>query len=122
MMKDIEQHQVREAARPEGQFIAVAGQVQPRVREQVGGKRIRQVRLEIADAGADLDDAPRDGGVNEGQDAPIEARIDLFEQRLGLPGAQVALDLGLVLRERRRHGMNFSRRAANNTMRNSSQP
>ena len=78
--------------------------------------------LQIADAGADLDDAPRDGRVDQGQDAPVKARIDFLQQRLGLPGAQVALDLGLVLRERRRHGMNFSRRAANITMRNSSQP
>ena len=61
---------------PEGQFIAVAGQIQPRVWKQVGRDGRGQVGLQIADAGADLDDTPRDSWINEGQDAAIEARVD----------------------------------------------
>src|ERR1039458_3373663 len=100
MMEHVEQHQVREAPPPKRQFITVAGQVQPWVRKQVGRDRPRQVRLEIADTGADLDNAPRDGRVNERQDTLIKARIDSSQQRLVIPGAQVALDLRLMLRER----------------------
>src|ERR1019366_1408368 len=80
------------------------------------------MRLKIANAGADLDDVPRYVRVNQSQDATVKARIHFLQQRFGFPGAQVALDLHLVLRERCRHRMNLSRRAANITMRNSSQP
>ena len=111
-----------QAGLPERHFVAVASQVQPRVREQIGREGIGQVRLKVADAGTNLDDTPRNASVHEAEDAAVETRVDCLQQRFRFPGAQVALDLRLVLSERRGLGMNLRRRAANITMRNSSHP
>ena len=59
--------------------------------------------------------------LDEGDDAFVKAGVDLLEQRLGIPGTEVLLDLLLVLIQID-HAKNLSRRAANQTMRISNQP
>src|SRR6266568_556890 len=121
VMEDIEQNQMRDAPVNKRQFIAVTDQIQPRVREQVRADRAGQVRFQIADAGADFDDLSRLLRVDQPENPFVKVRIDFPQQRLGLPGAQVFLNLRLVLL-RRRHARNLKRRAAKRTMRSNSQP
>ena len=79
------------------------------------------MRLEVADAGADFDDASGQLQVNERKDAPVKTGINFPQQRFGFPAPQVLLNFSLMLRERSCH-RNFSRRAAKMTMRSSNQP
>ena len=79
------------------------------------------MRLEIADARTDLDDATRNGGVDLTNDTSIESRVNLLQQRLVAPEPEVFLDLGLMLFQRG-HAKNFNRIAAKRTIRSNSQP
>ena len=59
MMENIEQNQVGKAAGAERQFIAVTDQIEPGVGKKVGADCLGQGRLQVADAGTDLNDATR---------------------------------------------------------------
>src|SRR5258708_11572771 len=120
-MEDIKEHEVRERGAFERQIIAVAGEVEPRIGKQIGGDGRGQVGLEIADAGTYFNDAAGELLIDEFENAPIKPRIDLLEQRLGLPGAEILPDLELLLRERCQL-RNFKPRAAKRTIRSNRQP
>lgn len=100
VMPDIEEHEVREGFVGEGKFIAVADDVEPGIGKKVGGDGVGQVGLEVADAGTDFDDASGNLGVDQFEDALVEAGVDFLEERFRVPGAQVFFDLELMLRER----------------------
>src|SRR2546427_8278494 len=119
--EDIEQRQMRDALVSKREFVAVTDQIEPRVRKEVGANRAGQAPFQIADAGADFHDLSGPPRVDQPENPFVKVRVDFPQQRFGLPGAQVSLNLRLVLLQRR-HATNLRRRAAKKTMRSNSQP
>src|SRR5437773_1545603 len=105
MMKHVEQNQMRKAAAAERQFVTVTYDIKPGIGKEVSADGARQMSFQVADTGADFDDAPRDVGVQKRDDSFVEAGVDAAQQRLVLPGLEVALDFRLVLGERRAHAL-----------------
>src|SRR5688572_15728759 len=99
MMKDVEQNQMRNAACLQRQFISVANEVQPGIREEVGGDGLWQAALEISNARSGLDHRACYGMIHQGNDPLVESVVSVPQQRLGIPQAEVALDFDLVLGE-----------------------
>src|SRR6266404_3534503 len=97
MMKYVEQNQMRKAATDKWQFITVTDHIEPGIGKEVGADGARQMRFQVADAGADFDDAPRHVGVQERDDSFVKFGIDLAQQRLFLPRLEIALDFCLML-------------------------
>src|SRR2546423_14224267 len=118
MMKDIKQDQMGNGVVGKWQIVTVADEIEPRIRKQVRANRRGKMLLEVADAGADLDDQPRNIPIQLGNNAAIKIRVNILKERLVAPAPQVRLNLGLVLGQWN-HEKNFKRRAANQTMRRS---
>ena len=121
MVEHIKENQVRYARLAKGKLIAIADQIEPGVGKQIRADGSGKVALEIANARTDLQNCAGNLRIDEGDDAFVKAGVDLLEQRLGIPGTEVLLDLLLVLIQID-HAKNLSRRAANQTMRISNQP
>src|SRR2546426_9852147 len=104
MMKHVEQNQMRKAAVDEWQLVTVANHIEPGIGKQVGADGARQMSFQVADTGADFDDAPvQAAGVEARHDSFVKASVEASEQRFVLPGLEVALDFRLGLGERRAH-------------------
>lgn len=121
-MKDVEQHQMGETRVGKGELVGITNHVQPGIGKKIGRDDLRQVRFEIAYAGAKLDDLAGKREVDQLKNFFVEARVDVLQQRFRVPGSEISLDFSLMLRQRRAHEMNFRRRAAKMTIRNRSHP
>ena len=121
MVKHVEQNQMRKTRGREREFVAIAHQIKPGVWKEVRANGGRIVRLEIANAGSDLQHGAGNRGVDQLYDPVIKPRVDRLEQRLRLPELQVFLNFSLMLVEFLQ-AKNFKRRAANQTIRSNNQP
>jgi hypothetical protein len=122
VVEDVDEEEVGEGLVGEGEVIAVAGEVNPGVREEVGTDGIGDDCLEVTDAGADFGDGAWGGGVEVLLDFAIEGGVDGLEGGFTVPGDLVALDFDLMLLDGGGHQMNLRRRAAKRTMRRRSHP
>lgn len=121
VMKYIEQDQVGKRTLLEGKFVAVTYKVEPRIGKEVRTNGALEVGFEIPNARADFQDLARNSGINQLNDAAIETSVDLLKEWFALPKLQILLNFGLML-VNLHQAKNLSRRAANQTIRNNSQP
>ncbi len=122
VVEDIDEEEMGEGLVGEGEVIAIAGEVDPGVGEEVGADGVGDDGLEAADTGADFGDGAGGGGVEEGLDFAVEGFVYGAEGGFPVPGELVALDFDLMLLEWCGHQMNLSRRAAKKTMPRRSHP
>src|SRR5438552_13860827 len=94
---------MRQAAVDERQFVPVTDHIEPGIGKEVGTDGARQMRFQVADTGADFDDAPRYTGIQQRDDSFIKAGVEPAQQRFVLPGIQVAANFQLMLCDWRAH-------------------
>jgi hypothetical protein len=122
VVEDVDEEEVREGLAGEGEVVAVAGEVDSWVGEEICADGIGDDGLEVADTGTDFGDGTGGRGVEVFFNFAVEGFVYGSKGWFTVPGELVPLDFDLMLLEWGGHQMNLRRRAAKKTMRRRSQP